>query len=108
MKQILASIAIMALLIFFSISDFKMPIFSDTEPDWDASQDQIHLMCEPIELPRWCMIGTDGTCQVCGEYMLKILRVNNYPCIYITNEGWIPTSRNPVSLKWAKVLAQGY
>lgn len=64
--------------------------------------------CKEVELPTWCSIGTDATCQACGQYMLKLIEDNNYNCILITNKGYIPTAKNPVTHGYAKILASGY
>lgn len=98
---VLVFIAIIGISFFVDLSPHSLSFPDDI--DWE-----VDTACVEIELPSWCMIGTDSTCEACGKYMLKILETHEYPCIYITNDGWIPTSKNPVDLQWAKILAQGY
>ena len=100
MKQILSSVGILLLLILLSVSDFHFdsPDRSKTVADWDASQ----YDCMPFELHERVLDGSDGSCVAAAMYMQQALDRYNVDCLYITNKGWIPTSKNPVNRQWVK------
>ena len=61
-----------------------------------------------IKLGDSLMNGSDGSCQYAGVIMNEILEENPEWKIFITNEGWVPSKKNPVDLQWSRVLAEGY
>ena len=103
MKQTLISIGIMILLIIMSISDFDLGHFPDesqTVTDWDASQHD----CLDYEIPERYMDGSDGSCVAANMVMRDVMVSYSLQCLYITNEGWIPSTVNPVTLYHIKNL----
>ena len=102
MKQILSSVGILLLLILLSVSDFHFdsPDRSDKIADWDASQ----YDCLEFELPERVLDGSDSSCYAAAMYMQQALNRYNVKCLYITNDGFIPTSKNPVNAQWVKFL----
>ena len=103
MKQVLSSVGILLLLTLLSISDFDLGSFPDSSQTvlkWTASQ----YDCLEFELPDRVMDGSDGSCYAAAMGMQQALDRYGVKCLYITNEGWIPTSKNPVNRQWVKFL----
>ena len=74
-----------------------------TLEDVDVEQQMFYIrLGEPL------MNGSDGSCQYAGVIMNEILEDNPEWKIMITNEGWVPSARNPVDLEWSRTLAEGY
>ena len=96
MKQILSSIAILLLMILFSISDFDLGSIPDRYSEWDASQHE----CLDHELSGQVMGGSDGACVAASMEMLAVMDKYQVDCLFITNKGWIPTPHNPVTRHW--------
>lgn len=109
-KQIAAFIGIFAVLIFCSISDFDLTPRS--EADWDSSQDQRHFDnytirmnidgaplagCVEVEIPQtYVDEPTDTNCRLATEYMHLVMNNSNTDCVWITNDGWFPATKNPM------------
>jgi hypothetical protein len=115
MKQIFSSIAILLLLILFSISDFDLgniPDASDTisnfTSDPDPRENDYHGYgivnldlarheCIDHKLSDQAMIGSDGACVAAQIEMLRMMDRYQVDCLNITNKGWIPSTVNPVT-----------
>jgi hypothetical protein len=94
MKQISASIGIMALLVCMSLADIDLGDFPDTQANWDASQNSA---CMDFELPEHVLDGSDESCLVAAIFIAMAMDYNKVDCIFITNKGFIPTTENPIS-----------
>ena len=111
-KQILASISILLLLILFSISDFDLESIlnrSDTIEDQDPRQSDCRGYqilkpdrheCIEYRLSEQSMQGSDGACVAASMEMLAIMNRYDVDCLLITNKGWIPATLNPVTRHW--------
>ena len=61
-----------------------------------------------VELEESLINGSDGACQMAGVTILNILEEYGPGWkVYIVND-WVPSNKNPIDLKLAKVLAKGY
>jgi hypothetical protein len=59
-----------------------------------------------ILIDRSILRGSDAECEYFGQMMYYI--TGQGFTVYIENDGWIPTLKNPVDFEHAKILAQGY
>ena len=58
---------------------------------------------------HWFSTGTDGACQAFGIMAKKLLDIYaDGWLLYATGEGFVPSSKMPIDLEWAKQLAEGY
>lgn len=69
------------------------------EIDWDS-------MTIYAKIDRSIMRGSDAECQFFGQMMEHITRHGFM--VHVTNEGFIPSTKNPIDHEWAVVLAKGY
>lgn len=104
MRQILSSAGILVLLTLFSISDFDLGSFPDASDTVANFNDGSQYDCLEFELPDRVLDGSDGSCVAAAMIMQQALKRYNVNCLYITNEGWIPTAKNPVSAQWVQYL----
>ena len=96
MKQILSSIAILLLLILFSLSDFDLGNIPDSPAYWHADRHE----CIEHQLSDQSMAGSDGACVAASMEMLAVMNKHDVDCLLITNKGWIPATLNPVTRHW--------
>ena len=117
--RIPALLGMMLMLVILSISDFDMGSFPDTKANWDASQYQQILPlatavnypveanppnCLAIKLPEEVLTGTDMACLTAARVMEETMGNYEVECLFIVNDGWIPTSVNPVDREWVDYL----
>jgi hypothetical protein len=106
MRQFIGSIAIIIILFVCSIADFNFnnkPDVKETGDGWTAAQ----YGCLEYELPEYVLSGSDGACYAAALLMQRELEETGADCLYITNSGFIPTSKNPVTKQWVEILVKG-
>jgi len=64
--------------------------------------------CHLLALPPQTLTGSDGACQAAGMFILQYMKKHNARCVYITNEGFIPSATKKVTRKQAEILSEGY
>ena len=119
MRNILTLIGVTIVLGILSISDFDMG--PDTKARWDATQQAYEYDlplaravnypvydnpsgCLAILLPEEVLTGTDTACLNAALVMEEAMGNYEVECLFIVNDGWIPTSVNPVDREWVNYL----
>ena len=111
-----ATIGMLLMLVILAISDFDIGDFPDTKARWDQQQ-AIPLAtivdyvvedntgtCLAIKLPEEVLTGSDMACLTAARIMDETMGDYEVECLYIVNDGWIPTSENPVDREWVDYL----
>jgi hypothetical protein len=57
-----------------------------------------------IEIDGSLLTGTDSACGLFAMMMKHL--TDNGLLVYVTNDGWIPSARNPIDSWWANKLAK--
>jgi hypothetical protein len=86
MRNILTFIGVTVVLVICSIADFDLG--PDAERRWNATQ----------------QAGTDTACLNAALVMEETMGNYEVECLFIVNDGWIPTSENPVDREWVNYL----
>ncbi len=60
--------------------------------------------CHQLALPSQLVTGSDGACYGAMIYTLRYMNDHNARCVYYTNEGFIPSAVNPISINRVKWL----
>ena len=57
---------------------------------------------------HWFSTGTDGACQAFGIFAEKILDIYADGWLLYVTGNFVPSSKMPIDLEWAKQLSEGY
>jgi hypothetical protein len=119
MRNILTFIGVTVVLVICSIADFDLG--PDAERRWNATQQAYEYDlplaravnypvydnpsgCLAILLPEEVLTGTDTACLNAALVMEETMGNYEVECLFIVNDGWIPTSENPVDQEWVNYL----
>jgi len=60
--------------------------------------------CAAIKMPEYYIDNASDTDVIESAYWMLTKILEYGQCIYLTNDGWVPTAKNPVTLEWAEYL----
>jgi hypothetical protein len=60
-----------------------------------------------VEISGYLVDGTDMGCQSAAEIFFRICSIPGMELEVQSEEGWVPTTKNPMRLPWARVLTRG-
>jgi hypothetical protein len=83
-------IAMLVFLMFLSLADIAFGEEGD---------------CPNYEIPLYIVERpTDSLCRYSSELQLHYMNALAVDCLWITNTGWFPSSKNPVTRSWVNYL----
>lgn len=100
-SHIFASIGILIMLLFMSLSDIDLNYYATHDDPFKTSVIENPAGCPAIGLPDYVLTGSDGACVAAAMLMLEIMNDYEVDCLFIANKGWIPLNDrdNPISRK---------
>ena len=86
-----------------TIDSFPAEIIA-LEHTGDEGEEQWYVV---IEISGFLVDGTDMGCQSAAEVFCRICEIPGMELEVQSEEGWVPTTKNPMTLEWARFLTRG-